>query len=1018
MKKNSYQTLVASSLLLWLATPTIAQSQILPDNSLPNNSIVAPNGNVLQIDGGTSAGSNLFHSFQEFSVPTGNEAFFNNATNINNIITRVTGGNLSNIDGLIRANGGANLFLINPNGIVFGPNARLDIGGSFFASTAESIVFSDNVEFSASQPAANPLLTINAPIGIQLGANPNPITVQGNGHNLTFDARIDPIQPDRNVGLQVNDGNTLALVGGDILLEGGNLTANQGRIELGSVAGAGTVSLMPAPDGFSLDYGEIERFGNLSLTQASSIDASGAGGGNIHLVGGNISALDSSAILNNTFGASNGGQIEIVAADTLAVDGGGMQIGISSQTIGSGNGAAINLSAQNIQLTNGAQISSDTNSDGDSGDINIMATETLVVRGNEEMLVSTIIGNNPRDKGNGGDINIAARDVQISEFGFITTQSGNEGNAGDINLSVARNLTIENSAGLSSSTLGDGNGGDINIAAQNVRILDFGTLETSTSSFFSTARGDGGNINLIATETLEMDGFFSGLSTNTSSDGRGGNAIVTAQNARITNGAVILANASGNGAGGTIELTVADTLIVGGTGSFTSLFGAMLSRSSAITSQAGLGFGDEPLPNAMGNGGNVNITARNIQLSNEGIISGTTAGAGNAGTLDIAATETIEIDAASVTSSVNSEARGNGGVLRLQAPQIALTNSAEIDTSTDGAGNAGFIALQASDILQLSDGSRIASSSNSTATGLGGSVDIQGGLLRISDSQIEAASDSVAAAGSVNVDVREVNLVDNATISVSGNNLGDAGNLLINANTINLDGQSSLQGTVTAGSQGSLNLNSSLLVLRGNSNITTNAGQQANGGNITIETVNLAAVGDSDITANAVEGQGGNIQIGVQGLFLSPNSEITASSQFGVDGIVQINNPDVDSTQGVVELSQAPVDPSDLIVTGCGADALENSFAFTGRGGLPPNPSRQLISDRPWTDLRDLSALRGQNTASTPEANTTGKLVEANGWMVHPDGKIELVARVDNGRSAQLPFDCAAKTLIPRPTSQ
>ena len=146
------------------------QAQITPDNTLSTK--VDSDGNVSEITGGQTRGDNLFHSFEEFSVPSG-EAFFNNASDISNIFSRVTGGNISNIDGLIRANGNASLFLINPNGIIFGENASLDIGGSFFSSTADGIVFADS-EFRA-RDIDSPLLTINAPIGVNLGANPGTI---------------------------------------------------------------------------------------------------------------------------------------------------------------------------------------------------------------------------------------------------------------------------------------------------------------------------------------------------------------------------------------------------------------------------------------------------------------------------------------------------------------------------------------------------------------------------------------------------------------------------------------------------------------------------------------------------------------------------------------------------------------------------------------------------------------------------------------------------------------------------
>ena len=139
-------------------------AQIIPDATLPINSTVKAAGDTNFIDGGTQAGSNLFHSFSEFSIPYGGIAQFNNALDVQNIITRITEGKISNIDGLIKANGIANLFLLNPNGIVFGQNARLDIGGSFLASTANNINFADGTKLSTSN-VQNPIWVKQKQVG-------------------------------------------------------------------------------------------------------------------------------------------------------------------------------------------------------------------------------------------------------------------------------------------------------------------------------------------------------------------------------------------------------------------------------------------------------------------------------------------------------------------------------------------------------------------------------------------------------------------------------------------------------------------------------------------------------------------------------------------------------------------------------------------------------------------------------------------------------------------------------------
>ncbi len=215
--------------LLFLGVSS-AVAQVTSDGT--TNTTIKLYGNNFNILNGIQKGNNLFHSFKEFSIPTGSSAVFNNSNDIQNIINRVTGGSISNIDGLIKANGSANLFLINPAGIVFGENAQLKIGGSFFGSTAQSILFEDGFEFSAVNSQDKPLLTVSVPVGLQMGSNPGDILVNGNGQAIidNQDPRfLSPlIRLPAQANLEVDSGKTLALIGGNVILKGSSLRANQG----------------------------------------------------------------------------------------------------------------------------------------------------------------------------------------------------------------------------------------------------------------------------------------------------------------------------------------------------------------------------------------------------------------------------------------------------------------------------------------------------------------------------------------------------------------------------------------------------------------------------------------------------------------------------------------------------------------------------------------------------------------------------------------------------------------------
>ena len=1064
MKQVTSLYLLTNICLGVCSLPHSVTAQISSDGTLSTTVTTDDAVNFL-IENGDRSGSNLFHSFSEFSIPNLGSAYFNNNPDITNIFSRVTGGNISEIQGLIRANGTTNLFLINPAGIVFGENASLNIGGSFFASTAESVVFGDGLKFSAIEPQEPPLLTINITPGVQFGKNPGTIQVQGNGHNLGLNFSTSTIlRNNRPMGLQVNSGQTLGLIGGDILVEGGNLTANQGRIELGSVAQSGIVNLTPTTDGFTLNYSEIENFGNLSFTQASSVDVSGEGSGNLHFQAGNIFVLEESIIISNILGAQNGGEVLIRASESVEIigtDTGDFPTGFSNQgelgtrgnsgdlfveagtfslgndafvynvTSGFGNSGNININARNVQFTNGGQITSSTVGDGDGGNITLKVEDTLTIDGDGNFSISGILnevggfnlnGERIIGRGDGGDITINARNVQITNGGVITGSTFGDGDGGNITLKVEDTLTIDGDGTFSISGIGSqvgargkGNGGDISINARSLQITNGGQISGSTFgggdgsniilrvedtltidgegnpnsrqiSGFTFRDGDGSNVTLRVEDTLTIDGdgtfSISGISSQVgdSGKGNGGDININARNLQITNGGVVSGSTFRDSDGGNIILRVEDTLTIDGDGSFTR---------SIIESQV--------RNSGKGDGGDININTRNLQITNGGGISNSTFGDGDGGNITLKVEDTLTIDGygnlrpSNIASAVGAIGKGNGGEIDLSVSNLQITNGGRISGSTFGDGDAGNITLRVEDTLTI-DGE-----GNSRSSSI------------ISDSQTNAA------AGSIEVTADSLTVSDRAQISVSNIGTGDAGNLSINAENIFLDTQGSLQGEVIAGSQANIDIASQFLLLRNNSSITTNAGAQADGGNITIDTVNLVALEDSDITANAVEGRGGNITITAQGLFLSLDSEITASSQLGLDGTITINNPNTESKLGISQLPVDTTDASQQIAEGCQWAAAENASSFTvnGKGGIPTNTIHYLIDEQMWLTMEGLP----ESTTSAPvqgerEEKTVSKpIVEANAMIINERGNVELVAVVPANEQnlAQVASSCGGE---------
>jgi filamentous hemagglutinin family protein len=700
---------------------------------------------------GQQLGNNLFHSFSQFNLNLDESATFSGPENISHIFSRVTGGYPSNINGLIRSTlPHADFYLINPAGLMFGPQASLDVQGSFHVSTANALLFQDGNQFNASQ-LDNSSLTI-APITAFGFFTDSPASLSIDGSHLTV-----PVE------------KTLSLIGNNFSLSRAQLTSPSGYLNLASIAGKGKVGLQNHELTVSAPRGQIAALD-------SQISTSGEGGGAIYIRAGQL-FLDNTSVTANTLGASTAQGID-VQVDELSGSRGGY---LSSSTLGIGTG----------------------------GNVQIKATGSV-----------TFSGENTEGKLSG---------IQ-AESGSPT--NNNAGNAGNI-LLEAKQLNLAAGAQISSTTYGTGQGGNLFLTVkEDTHLVGDNQSGRFTSGIIADAEGK------------------------TDDAGNAGRIFLTTRRLSIQDGARILAITLGNGQGGQIDVKVAQKVIIAGRGKPRTNSSGQISQQRSSISTTSFG---------QGQGGNLNLTAGELQLKEGGIIDASTQNIGQAGTIHIEISGDLTISGGGGISTTSRN--GKAGDLILHSQQLILQEGSRIIAMTFGKEKGGDIQIQANH-LELKGTSTIsAASSLSSATSSGEQGD----------------------AGQVNLNIGESLRMQNSVIETKTQK-ADGGSIVITS--------------------------SGYLYLIGSQITTSVQGEKGDGGNIMLKP-EFILLDNARIQANAFEGNGGNIDITVTGLYKLSSSVIEASSQYGISGEITVNSPDAQVDESLVILQTDFLDASQLLHNVC-----------------------------------------------------------------------------------------------------
>ncbi|MFM2314397.1 MAG: hypothetical protein RLZZ04_3673 [Cyanobacteriota bacterium] len=886
----------------YLAVSLPVFSQIIPDQTA-NTAVSGNCQTTCEINGGTIAGQNLFHSFEEFNLPPESSTYFADP-GVANIFSRVTGNNPSTIFGTLGVMGGdANLFLLNPNGIIFGEGAALDLNGSFFATTADQIQFGEDT-FSAIPEQQENLSLLNVdPLALffnQMGQNGS-IALEG-------------------ADLTVSEGKNLTLLGQGnrdpgILLKNSNLSVTKGNISLGSLGKLDHNTEIALENDFQLKFPANTPRGDIVLAESSQInstryasyaDLDNQGSKEIRLQSNNLELQDNSKIATITLDNSPGADINIDAQGTVKIMGenssdfqkfiasnftpgghGDLPSGLETATFGNGNAGGIEISTPNLIIDNGTGIISDTESTGKSGNINLDVVDTLTVRGS-----GLLTGSGTFSEGDVGEINIKTKQLLVEQNGIISAATLGNGNAGNLNIAASEAIKVGDTpmiavvpTGIYTNTVfGNGAGGDLKIDTPQLVLQNGGMISAASGAIEVTKDGfqlvplggKGGNIELNVAEFIKVGGKSAGgnrissILSDTRSYSPAGNLTINTGDLYLDGSGLISASSVGNGAGGNILINARNAIKIDGSGVH-NLDTLVTDGLAGKLNLANVKGGIVAFTINQGAAGNIAINTSELNLDRGGMISAASYGDDNAGNLQINAAKSINVRSSAIISPTF--AAGDGGNLDLNTKNLTVSKGGAIASASAGSGKAGNINILATESVSIEERIPDLLFSGSISTGSYGGLGLSGDL------QIDTQRLSIRDGANIETN----NIALNPAVNLQ--NVADIAKNEYGKLTINAAESLEIFGSSSMGEQSSNNgLNSYI-------SSTTNTLHPAS--DVVIRTGKLVVVDGGEISVSSFgEGAAGKLEITTDAIFLQNKGNLTGTTLSGRGGniLLQVND--------------------------------------------------------------------------------------------------------------------------------